>query len=77
MNNKVGKKATALGAVLFILAILYFALPYFLKDLWEINFLVLTSGFTLSILLIIAPDKAINFLLKKLGLNNKENEEKL
>lgn len=72
-NNLKEIKTTILGALLLIVGLVYFALPYFSEnDLWEVNNLYLAFLVVGGILLILAPDKIISFAFS--WLNKKKSE---
>ena len=56
-------KTTILGVLCLIVAMLYFALPYFhATDLWDIKEYWLAALVIAGFLLLLAPDKFVNFL---------------
>ena len=56
-------KTTIIGLLVWIISGLYFALPYFSdKDLWEVERYEVSIGFVGGLLLILAPDRLLDFL---------------
>lgn len=74
MSNHIKElKTTVTGIVLFILGLVYFGLPYFhATELWEVNNLYLGIMLGGGVLLILAPDKIIDFAFS--WLNRKKGE---
>lgn len=63
MKNFKEIKTTIIGFILWVIAGLYFALPYFSeKDLWETNPIWVASLFVAGLLFMAAPDRFISFL---------------
>lgn len=62
MNNLKEIKTTILGSLLIIFGVMYFAMPYFSeRELWQVNNLYLGSLFIGGILLLLAPDRMLDF----------------
>jgi len=56
-------KTTIIGLVLWALTIAYFVLPFFHeKELWQPELYAIAIGFTGGLLLLLAPDRFVDFL---------------
>lgn len=63
MKNFKEIKTTILGFIILIASGFYFALPYFSeKELWEVSTVYVIGGIVAGILLLLAPDKFVDFL---------------
>lgn len=73
MKNFKEIKTTIIGFVLWIIAGLYFGLPYFSeKDLWETNNIWVTGMVLGGFLCMLAPDRFLDFLF---GWLKKKSEQ--
>lgn len=64
-NNLKEWKTTVSGFLVWIVTGVYFFMPYFSdRDLWEVNHYEATGGFIVGLLLILAPDRLVDFLFK-------------
>lgn len=72
-NNLKEIKTTILGTIIFIIGVLYFALPYFhVHELWEPNATYAAIISFVGVGLLLAPDSILDFAKKK--LDKKANE---
>jgi hypothetical protein len=72
-NNLKEIKTTILGTIIFLIGVLYFALPYFhVHELWEPSALHAGMIAGAGVLLLLAPDSILDFAKKK--LDKKANE---
>jgi hypothetical protein len=56
-------KTTITGVILFVFGVVYFAFTYFSdRELWEVNNLYLAAMIGGGVLLILAPDRMIDFV---------------
>lgn len=62
-NNLKEIKTTVIGVLVWIITGVYFFLPYFSdRELWEPQHYEVTFGFLGGLLLLLAPDRFIDFL---------------
>jgi len=70
-NNLKEVKTTVSGVLIWVVTGVYFFMPYFSdRELWETEHYEVTSGFMVGLLLILAPDRLIDFLF--VWLNKKK-----
>ena len=63
MNNLKEIKTTILGAIFIKLSLVYMVYPYFSsRELWEVNNLYFVGGLVAGVLLLLAPDRFLDFL---------------
>lgn len=56
-------KTTVIGLIIWIATGFYFAMPYFSeRELWEVHHYEVVSGVIAGLLLLLAPDRFIDFL---------------
>ncbi len=73
MKNIKEIKTTILGSIIFVIGVLYFALPYFhVHELWEPNAIWAGIIAGSGVMLLLAPDSILDFAKKK--LDKKANE---
>jgi hypothetical protein len=63
INNIKEKKTTGIGIMLWVMALLYWVLPYFIeRELWEVNQIYTATMIGLGIGFLVAPDRLLDFL---------------
>ena len=62
-NNLKEVKTTIIGLIIWVATGFYFVMPYFSeKELWEVSHYEVVSGFIAGLLLLLAPDRFVEFL---------------
>jgi len=63
MKNLREIKTTITGFIVWVITVFYFITPYFSdRELWESKHYELIGGFIIGLLLLLAPDRLINFM---------------